>query len=37
MVAELITTGETQVMADWARYRLDRFAPDATPAASSPS
>jgi glycine/D-amino acid oxidase-like deaminating enzyme len=37
MVAELITTGETRVMPDWARYRLDRFPPGAAPAASSPS
>ena len=27
MVADLIATGETRVMPDWARYRLDRFAP----------
>ena len=30
MVAELITTGETTVMPDWARYRLERFAPGST-------
>ena len=29
IVAELVTTGETTVMPDWARYRLDRFAPGA--------
>ena len=27
MVADLITTGETAVVPDWERYRLDRFAP----------
>lgn len=26
MVADLVTTGETRVVPDWARYRLDRFA-----------
>jgi hypothetical protein len=26
MVADLLTTGETSVVPDWARYRLDRFA-----------
>jgi sarcosine oxidase, subunit beta len=25
IVADLVATGETQVMPDWARYRLDRF------------
>jgi hypothetical protein len=34
MTAELITTGETTVMADWARYRLDRFAPGSTRSTS---
>ena len=27
MVADLIATGETAVVPDWGRYRLDRFAP----------
>jgi glycine/D-amino acid oxidase-like deaminating enzyme len=30
MAADLVATGETGVMPDWARYRLDRFAPDAS-------
>jgi sarcosine oxidase, subunit beta len=34
MVADLVTTGRTDVMEDWTRYRLDRFetAPAARPA-----
>ncbi len=27
MVADLVTTGETDVLPDWRRYRLERFAP----------
>ena len=33
MVADLVTTGETAVVPDWVRYRLDRFAPGAASAA----
>ena len=33
MAADLIATGDTQVMPDWARYRLERFAPGAAPGA----
>jgi glycine/D-amino acid oxidase-like deaminating enzyme len=36
MVAELIATGETSIMPDWARYRLDRFA-SGTPPGPSPT
>lgn len=35
IVADLIATGETQVMPDWARYRLDRFDVAGASAASS--
>jgi sarcosine oxidase subunit beta len=36
IVADLVATGETQVMPDWARYRLDRFdAAGASTAAST--
>ena len=35
IVADLIATGETQVMPDWARYRLDRFDAAGASAASS--
>jgi sarcosine oxidase subunit beta len=35
MVADLIATGETRVMPDWARYRLDRFNPEGTVESSS--
>ena len=37
MAADLIATGDTQVMPDWARYRLDRFASGVVPGASSPA
>jgi hypothetical protein len=26
MVADLVTTGDTAVLPDWRRYRLERFA-----------
>jgi sarcosine oxidase subunit beta len=32
MVADLIATGETSVMPNWTRYRLDRFAAREAPA-----
>jgi sarcosine oxidase subunit beta len=32
-----VATGDTQVMRDWTRYRLDRFARDAASTARSPS
>jgi sarcosine oxidase subunit beta len=35
IVADLIATGETQVMPDWERYRLDRF--DAAGSLAGPS
>jgi glycine/D-amino acid oxidase-like deaminating enzyme len=37
MVADLVATGDTRVMPDWGRYRLDRFAPSAPPGAGSTS
>jgi glycine/D-amino acid oxidase-like deaminating enzyme len=36
MVADLIATGATAVVPDWASYRLERFAPQAR-AASAPA
>jgi sarcosine oxidase, subunit beta len=37
MVADLIATGETRVMPDWGRYRLDRFAVDTASTARASS
>jgi len=35
IVADLIATGETEVMPDWERYRLDRFDSGGVPTPSS--
>lgn len=35
MVADLVTAGETRVMPDWARYRLERFEARERPASPS--
>ena len=37
MVADLVATGDTRVMPNWERYRLDRFAPSAPRGAASTS